>query len=132
MADAVTSEYIYSGKRRKILHLTGISDGTGESGVVKADISTLTFNRGETPTYTTVDMIDYAIQGHASIRLHWDHDTDDEIAVLPAGVGTIHFGALGGKTDPRTTGGTGDIILTTNGHSSGDTYVLVLYFRPKA
>lgn len=132
MADTVTAEYLYSGHKRKVLHLTGISDGTGESAVIKADISTLTFNGGQVPTGTAVDMIDYNIQGYASIRLYWDHTTDDEIAILPAGSGTLDWNAVGGKADPRTSGGTGDILLTTNGHSAGDTYDITIYLRPKA
>ena len=95
------------------------------------DISAFTFAGGKVPTYTTLDMLDYNIQGYTSIRLFWDHDTDDEIAILPAGSGTIHFSAVGGKTDPRTTGGTGDIILTTAGHTSGATYDITLFVRPK-
>lgn len=130
MADAVTSEYVFSGRRRKVLHLTNISDSTGESAVVKADISGLSFG-GVVPTYTTIDMIDYNIQGMASVRLLWDHTTDDEIATLPNGQGTIDFNAIGGKTDPRSTGGTGDIILTTNGQASGGTYDITIYFRGK-
>lgn len=132
MADAVTTEYVYNGRRRKIIHLTNISDGTGESAVAKVDLSAITIGDGVTPTYSTVDMIDYAIQGFTSVRLFWDHTTDDEIAVLPAGVGTVHWSALGGKTDPRTTGGTGDIVLTTAGATSGATYDITIYLRPKA
>src|SRR5882757_7796400 len=115
MADTVTSKYVYDGQRRKILHITNISDGTGESAAIKADISTLTFNKGVVPTYTAVDMIDYNIQGFTSVRLYWDHNTDDTIAILPSLAGTIHFEAFGGKVDPQSSGGTGDIILTTVG-----------------
>lgn len=132
MADAVTSDYVFNGRRRKVLHLTNISDGTGESAVVKADLSALTIDGGTIPTGSTVDMIDYNIQGMSSVRLYWDHTTDDEIAVLPNGSGSIDFGAYGGKSDPRTTGGTGDIVLTTNGASSGGTYDISIHFRPKA
>lgn len=132
MADAVTSETIFNGERRKIFHFTNISDATGESGVTKVDISTLTFNKGTVPTYSAIDMIDYNIQGMSSVRLHWDHTTDDEIAIMPAGMGTIHFEAIGGKVDPRTTGGTGDVLLTTNGQVSGGTYDITIYMRPKA
>lgn len=132
MPDTVTSETIYNGRRRKIVHLTNVSDGSGESGVIKVDISTITFGDGRVPTYSTVDMVDYNIQGFSSVRLYWDHTTDDEITILPEGAGCIHFGALGGKTDPRTTGGTGDILLTTAGAASGATYDITLYLRPKA
>jgi hypothetical protein len=54
------------------------------------------------------------------------------IAILPAGTGTIDWYANGGKTDPRTTGGTGDVLLTTNGGASGSTYDITLHIRPKA
>ena len=134
MADTVSVEYVYNGQRRKVLDLNNISDGTGEAAVIKADISTLTFGgqaapNSFVPTYTTVDMIDFAIQGFASVRLYWDHTTDDEIAILPAGVGTIYYNATGGKTDPKTNGGTGDILLTTAGGASGATYHVIVYFR---
>lgn len=132
MADAVTSEYIFDGERRKVLHLTNISDSTGESAVVKADMSAITFNNGKTPTGSAVDLIDYNIQGFTAVYLYWDHTTDDEIAILPAGSGTLDWNALGGKADPRSAGGTGDIVLTTAGAASGATYDLTVYFRPKA
>jgi hypothetical protein len=131
MADAVTTETVFNGRRRKVVHLTNISDGTGESAVAKVDISTITFNGGAVPTYSVVDMIDYNIQGFTSVRLHWDHTADDEIAILPAGSGTIDFNAIGGKIDPRTAGGTGDIQLTTAGGASGATYDVTIYLRPK-
>jgi hypothetical protein len=131
MPDAVTTEYVFSGRKRKLLHLTNISDNTGESTVVKADISALTMDDARTPTATVVDMIEYNIQGFTSVSLYWDHDTNDEIAVLPAGSGTIDFYAYGGKMDPRSTGGSGDIILTTAGSASGNTYDISIHFRPK-
>lgn len=132
MADLVTARYIFNGYKRKILHLTNIGDGTGESAVIKSDISTLTFRGILVPTWTTIDLIDYNIQGFASVRLHWDHTTDDLIAVLPEGAGCLDWYASGGKTDPKSSGGTGDILLTTNGGSSGATYDITIHFRPKA
>ena len=132
MADTVSAEYIYSGRKRKVLHLTNIGDGSGESGVVKIDVSALTFYNGVlVPEYVTIDMIDYNIQSYASVRLFFDADTDDEVAILPAGVGTIHWWAVGGKTDPRTTGFSGDVKLSTNGGAAGATYDLTIWFRPR-
>jgi len=130
MADTVTVETIFSGQKRRIVHLTSISDGTGESGVAKVTLSGITF-AGGVPTYTVVDMIDYNIQGISSVRLYWDHKADDEIAILPAGGGTIDFNALGGKVDPRSAGGTGNILLTTGGATNGGTYDITIYLRPK-
>ena len=91
-----------------------------------------TFDGGRVPVYSVVDMIDYNIQGFTSVRLFLDHTTDDEIAILPNGANTVHWSALGGKIDPRTAGGTGDILLTTAGGVSGATYDITIYMRPKA
>jgi hypothetical protein len=131
MADAVTSEYVFNGQRRKLLHLTNVSDGTGESAVVKIDVSAITFRNGLVPTYSTIDAIEYNIQGFSSVRLYFDADTDDEVTLLPTGMGVLDFYAYGGKTDPKTTGYTGDVKLTTAGAASGSTYDIRIHFRPK-
>ena len=41
MADAVTSQTIIDGSKTAVLKFTNISDGTGESDVVKVDVSAL-------------------------------------------------------------------------------------------
>jgi len=132
MPDTVTSEYVWNGQRRKLLHLTNVSDSTGESGVVKIDVSAITFAGGRTPTYVVIDTIEYDIQGMSSVRLYFDADTDDEVAILPSGSGVVDFSAYGGKRDPKTTGTTGDVKLTTNGQVNGGTYEIRIHFRPKA
>jgi len=131
MNDVVDSKVIHSG-RRYCLHMTNVSDNTGESAVTKIDISTLTDPFGKTATYSAVDRIEYNIQGFTSVRLFWDHTTDDEIAVLPTGSGVLDWSVGGGKVDPRTTGDTGDIKLTTAGSLSGNTYDITIWIRPKA
>jgi hypothetical protein len=131
MADTVDTKVVFSGRKRYVVHLTNVSDGTGESGVAKVDISALT-GFGFTPTYTVVDMIEANVQGFTSVRLFWDHTTDDEIAVLGTGPNLIDWNAVGGNVDPKSTGGTGDILLTTAGAVSGATYDITLYLRPKA
>lgn len=134
MADTATNATIYNGQRRKVIRCRGVSDGTGETDAIKMDISTFTFNSGNVftavPTYTIIDMIDYNMQGYTSLRLEWDRGTDVLIAIIPPGSGTLDFNAVGGMVDTGS-GGTGDIVLTTVGHDSGDTYDLTLYVRPK-
>jgi hypothetical protein len=131
MADTVEVNTIFNGLKRKAYQLLCVSDGTGEAAVTKVDISTLTYSRGLVPTWTTIDLIDYNIQGFSSVRLFWDHTTDDEIAILPEGSGCIDFAAYGGKTDPKTAGDTGDIKLTSVGALSGATYDITIHLRPK-
>jgi hypothetical protein len=58
MADAVTSQTIQDGERRAVLKFTNISDGTGESAVVKIDVSALAANsRGEACTEVAIHQI---------------------------------------------------------------------------
>jgi hypothetical protein len=130
MADAVDTQVVFSGARRRAIRLTNISDGTGESAVVKVDISALTGPDGTVPTKTVVEWIEYDIQGFTSVRLDWDATTDDEIAVL-SGQGILDWTAYGGLTDPQSTGATGDIVLTTAGASATATYTITLGLRLK-
>lgn len=131
MADTVNTQVVYNGHRRYAVHLTNQSDGTGESGVTKVDISTLTNGDGQTATYTTIDRIVGTTGGFNYVALHWDHTTDDEIAVL-SGPFDIDFSVEGGLTDPKSAGGTGDIILTTDGAYDGASYDITIYLRAKA
>ena len=131
MADTVDSKVIHSGRRYGV-HITNVSDGTGESAVVKVDISTLTDPNGAVCTKFQVDRIEYNIQGFTSVRLFWDHTTDDELAVLPAGSGVMDWSVGGGKKDPASAGGTGDIVLTTAGAIANATYDITIWGRPKA
>lgn len=113
-----------------VVNLTNESDGTGESAVTKVDISNFTTPKGIAATYSAVQRIEYAVNG-MSVRLHWDHTTDDTIAEL-AGNGIIDQSIDGNRVDPRSSGGTGDILLTTTGHTAGDTYDITLYVKLKA
>lgn len=147
MADAVTSNVVKNSATHYIIHLTNISDGTGESGVIKVDKSTLVASDGAEPASLDIDQVRWAVQGFTSVRILWDHTTDDTALVLTGnGYDTFRniFGNdiqpvvdfMNGSTDrseglldPRSTGGTGDILLTTNGGGSGSTYDITLWLR---
>src|SRR5690242_20714466 len=92
MADTVTSQILLDGSKKVVVLLTGSSDGSGESAVVKVDVSALT------PAATTVrvDKITYDVNGEM-ITLAWDADTDVPFARLTTGQGIIdaaHFGGI--------------------------------------
>jgi hypothetical protein len=131
MADTVDVKTVFSGRNRHVLHLTNISDGTGESGVVKLDISTLVGPDGTPPTKTVIEELQWSIRGFSDVRLFWDHDVDDEIDILAAGSGYFNYIGAGGLVDPGSTGGTGDIILTTSGTAVGNTYDITISLRLK-
>lgn len=129
MADTVDTMTVFNGRRKLVVRMTNASDGTGESAVVKVDKSTFTGPNGLEPGRLVVERIVGTVDGMQA-RLFWDHTTDDEIAFI-AGQVDLDWRSAGGLVDPASTGGTGDILLTTSGHTSGDSYSLTLYLRKK-
>jgi hypothetical protein len=128
MADTVTSRVVFSNtnSRKYIVHLTGISDGTGESAVVKVDRSALTNGAGQAPDKIKIASIRWNIQGYSYIKLSWDHTADDTAMVL-SGNGYDNFESYGCLVDPNTSGDTvtgaiGDLLLTSVGAASGASY----------
>jgi hypothetical protein len=131
MADTVDVRPLFVGTRRVAYRFTNVSDGTGEAAVTKVDISTLVGPDGRAaPTRTVIEQIEWSIQGFTSVRLFWDHTTDDEIAVL-SGAGFKDFREVGGMVDPASAGDTGDIKLTTAGAAANATYDITLVMRLK-
>lgn len=131
MPDTVDSKYIFKGTRKACIHLTNVSDGTGESAVVKVDVSGLVGPDGTAPTYTNVEKIEGMVQGFTSVNLHFDATTDDELAILGTGYSYLDWTDAGGNVDPKSTGTTGDIVLTTVGAAANATYDITITFRLK-
>lgn len=127
MADTVTNDTIFDGSRRVIVHITNRSDGTGESDVVKIDVSALA--NGPNPSTATdtlaIEEITYSVWGFSHVLLEFDATTDDEIAVLQ-GQGYLDFRPFGRKVDPKSTGSTGDLLLTTTGGATGSGYDILI------
>lgn len=141
MADAVTARVIEDTRTHYVVHLTNISDGTGEAAVVKADKSAIAVaaDKGEAASLD-IEQVRWSIQGFTSVRLLWDHTTDD-VAMVLAGSGYEDFRGLDGGVkgkmqtsglkDPRSAGGTGDLLVTTNGGASGATYDITVWLVKK-
>lgn len=137
MADTVAVKTVGETATHIIVHMTNISDGTGESAVAKVDKSTLVASDGAEPASLDIEKITWSCDGMAA-RLLWDHNTDD-LAIVMSGQGSLDFMGAGVNLDtvpsncrlkdPRSTGGTGDVLLTTTGHTSGDTYNILLTLR---
>lgn len=122
MADAVTTIVTNNGAKNYIARFTNISDGTGESAVIKIDKSTLVNEMGFEPAKLAIAEASWSIQGFSSVRILWDHTADDTGLVLSAGNGYRSYQDKGYLNDPGTAGGTGDILFTTAGALSGATY----------
>ena len=128
MADAVTSNTLMDSDRVAIIQLTNTSDGTGESAVKKVDVSALSANSaGQACTGVRLAKIVYSTFG-MSVKLLWDATADTICWDLNADYTTDEdFTEFGGvRNTAAASGKTGDIMLTTTGHSDGDSYVIVL------
>lgn len=145
MADSTTLRYIFppnlqatpdwegDGHRRYILHMTNVSDGTGENAQLKFDLSEHKF-LGLPLVRTVVEWIEYDIYG-MDVELAWEREPGTvRIARLPGGSTTINGKVKGPLVDPGTgdgTDGTGNIILTTANHASGDSYDIRMSIKSK-
>ncbi len=127
MADAVTSQTIQDGNNTAVLKFTNVSDGTGESAVKKVDVSALEPNsKGDACTSVSVARIYWATRG-MGVNIEFDASTNVLLTGLPAdSTGDEYYDLFTRIPNNAGSGVTGDIDFTTVGHSSGDTYSIIL------
>lgn len=127
MADAVTSQTILDGERLFIGKFTNISDGTGETGVVKIDVSALSANAaGNACNGVKINKIWAQTQG-MSVDILWDANTDVLCETIPENqFYLMDYSSFGGLPNNAGTGVTGDVLFTTVGAASGDRYTIVI------
>ena len=126
MADAVTSQIIFDGTRTAVMKFTNISDGTGESAVLKVDVSALTGFQGKTCTGVNIVTLDAMTVG-MGVDILWDATTDVICYTIGADqFVSFDFARFGGITNNAGSGKTGDIMFTTVGATAGDRYTIVL------
>lgn len=119
MADAVATQVLINGEKNVVIALYNVSDGTGESAVTKVAAATYGTN-------LRIMKIHFSTDGMA-VRLLWDADTDTVAWLIPANQSDcLDFTHFGGLKNSGGTGVTGNIAATTVGHTSGDTYSIVL------
>ena len=141
MADEVGIKYIYPANhdtganpvptRKVVVNFWGLSDGTGETDVIKIRLTDLLTHDGSTPTRTAIENIKYNIRG-MTVRLEWDRAANAQIALLGPQSGEFDYRKEGGIVDPGESGDrTGNIILTSIYADSGDSYDISLTVRLK-
>lgn len=127
MADNVTSQTILDGERLFIAKYTNISDGTGETAVVKVDVSTLNPNAfGLACNGVKINKIWMAVQG-MDVRILWDADVN--LLAWQAtsnGPYLMDFSFFGGISNNSGTGRNGDIAFSTHDATAGDSYTIIL------
>ena len=132
MADAVTSQTLIDGPQTAVMKFTNISDGTGESAVKKVDVSALSSSAdGDTCTGGVIEKMWWQCIG-MKVQILFDATTDVFCIELGENQSGHHdYTSFGGLTNNAGSGVTGDIMFTTVGHTSADTYTVILYMRKK-
>jgi len=132
MADAVTSQTLIDGGKQVVMKFTNVSDGTGESAVTKVDVSALESSvDGDACTGVVIERIWWQCIG-MKVQILWDATTDAFCIELGENQSGSHdYTIFGGLTNNAGSGKTGDLQFTTVGHTSADTYTIILYMRKK-
>lgn len=145
MPDTVVVEYLYppkmlegswdekSGNRNVVVHLNGISDGTGETDIIKVYLSDLKTPSKNVPKRTSVVDIKWRIS-HMNVLLEWDRAPHAVIARLNGANGSdgcFDWSHIGGKLDAGDDDRTGNILLTSSNVVAGDTYDITMTLRLK-
>ena len=127
MADAVTTQTIIDGERNCVMKFTNVSDGSGESAVAKVDVSALAANaNGKACSEVRIQRVSHAIVG-MSVQLFFNASTKVlAMEVEESSNGHMDYQDFGGIPNNAGSGKNGDILFTTKGHSSGDTYSITL------
>lgn len=125
MADAVSSQILADGLSQAVMKFINVSDGTGESAVLKVDVSALAANQnGQACTGVTIRRIHAAVSG-MSVNILWDATTDVSAFVVAPGIYSFDL-STAPLWNNAGTGKTGDVLFTTVGAASGDTYSIIL------
>lgn len=129
MVDAVTTQTLFQGDKQVIMKFTNVSDGTGETNVVKVNVANLAKYQGASCVAVQIDKI-YAMTHGMELRLNWEASTPQVIMTVPQNVmNTMTFDEFGGIDNNAGAGKTGNITFTTVDHSAGDMYTIILVMR---
>ena len=133
MADAVTSQTIEDGGKNLVMKFTNISDGTGESAVAKIDVSALNSepSTGSSCSRVVLQRIWFSNIG-MGFKLYWNATTNMFICQAPkdwSDTWDFTDSSITLPGIPNNAGGgvNGDLLLTTNDHTSGDTYSIIVW-----
>ena len=132
MADAVATQTIHEGPRNVIMRFTNVSDGTGETNVVKVAMASLTAQGGfPKPAHVRVKRIIFATQG-MGVRLLWNASTPVMFYECPANYNDdVNLDVARSFLNTKATGWDGGIVFTTVGAAASKTYNVELHMIKK-
>lgn len=125
MADTVSSQTILNGPRNLVMKFTSVSDGSGETSVLKVDVSAIGANA------VRIVRIDYFMSG-MGLDILWDADVNVVAFTIPQDeTGSFDGKLFGGIPNDAGTGKTGDVLFTTVGQAVDDRYTIILHMVKK-
>ena len=132
MADTVASQIIDDGPKYSVMKFTNVSDGTGESAVAKIDVSALENSAdGDACTGVVIERIWWQCIG-MKVQILWNATTNLFCIELGENQSGSHdYTVFGGLTNNAGDGKNGDVLFTTIGATSADTYTVIMYLRKK-
>lgn len=118
--------------KRWTVELLGLAtESEDETNVRKIVLADMAKQDGTAPSKMVVDKIEYDCSGFSNIKLLWERDLDVVIARFPGSSdGVLDYTKEGGRADDGT-GETGDLMLTTLGGDTNDSYSIRIEFRLK-
>ena len=132
MPDTVTSQTLKDHAKGYAVKLTNISDGTGETDVIKVDASTLVANTGDGAERLTITKLFWSVASGTSstmsprVTLRWGGSSNTTIVTL-TGSGFWDLTSAGQcpfiNNAPAPTG---DILLSTTGFTTNAAYTVVI------
>lgn len=138
MADVTTSQILKDHAKAYAIKLTNISDGTGETDVIKVDASNLVANTAVGAERLTITKLFWSVASGTSatmsprITLKWAGSSNTTIVTL---TGSGYWDLSTGGQCPFTNNAsspTGDILLSTTGFTANAAYTVVLEGRKVA
>ena len=127
MADAVSTQVLKDHASAWAVKLTNISDGTGETNVVKISANSLIASNGDGSTQRlSITKLFWNVSANR-VNLLWRGTTNTLITTL---TGTGAWNLVGDGSMPLTNnagaGANGDILLTTAGFVNGSAYTIIM------
>ena len=127
MADAVSTQVLKDHASAWAVKLTNISDGTGETNIVKVSANTLVASNGDSSTQRlSITKLFWNVSSNR-VNLLWRGTTNTLITTL---TGTGYWNLVGEGSMPLTNnagaGANGDILLTTSGFVAGSAYTIIM------
>lgn len=114
MANSLVTQTLVDGDKNVVVLCLGTLDTSNLASTLVIDVSAL----APAATDLLIEKLSWSVSSGLQLLLWWDATTDD-LAFAAHDAADAEFCRFGGLKNPRSTGWTGDLNLTTLGYSAG-------------